>query len=163
MTGPGPRVAASGPHVAASGPRVAAITGGAGAIGASIAEALATAGHRIIILDRAGDPPVDLADERQVRTAAQRVLDQAGVPCGPVYTYAELFADPQVVHRELVVHADDAELGRVPHIRTPVRLSGSAVGVRAVAPKLGEHTGTVLAGLGYGEADIAALRGAGVV
>jgi len=92
-----------------------------------------------------------------------RVLDQAGVPCGPVYTYAELFADPQVVHRELVVHADDAELGRVPHIRTPVRLSGSAVGVRAVAPKLGEHTGTVLAGLGYGEADIAALRGAGVV
>jgi len=92
-----------------------------------------------------------------------RVLDEAGVPCGPVYTYAELFADPQVVHRELVVHADDAELGRVPHIRTPVRLSGSAVGVRAVAPKLGQHTGTVLAGLGYGEADIAALRGAGVV
>ena len=92
-----------------------------------------------------------------------RVLDQAAVPCGPVYTYAELFADPQVVHRELVVHADDAELGRVPHVRTPVQLSGSPVTVRVVAPKLGQHTGTVLAGLGYGDAEIEALRGAGVV
>ena len=58
--------------------RVAVVTGGAGAIGASIAAALGAASHQVIILDQAGDPPVDLADEHQVRAAAHRVLDQAG-------------------------------------------------------------------------------------
>ena len=87
-----------------------------------------------------------------------KVLDDAGVPCGPVYTYAQLFADPQVVHRQLVVHTDDPELGRVPHIRTPIKMSGSAVAVRAVAPKLGQHTAEVLGALGYSEADLAGLR-----
>ena len=87
-----------------------------------------------------------------------KVLDDAGVPCGPVYTYAQLFADPQVVHREMVVHADDAELGRVPHIRTPIKMTGSAVAVRAVAPKLGEHTDETLAALGYSPAEIGDLR-----
>jgi crotonobetainyl-CoA:carnitine CoA-transferase CaiB-like acyl-CoA transferase len=87
-----------------------------------------------------------------------KLLDDAGVPCGPVYTYAELFADPQVQHRELVVYAEDAELGRVPHIRTPVRMSASDVGVRATAPKLGQQTDQILAGLGYASDDVAALR-----
>jgi crotonobetainyl-CoA:carnitine CoA-transferase CaiB-like acyl-CoA transferase len=75
-----------------------------------------------------------------------------------VYTYAEIFADPQVQHRELVVYAEDVELGPVPHIRTPVRMSASAIAVRATAPKLGQHTDEILAGLGYAPADIAALR-----
>ena len=87
-----------------------------------------------------------------------KTLDDAGVPCGPVYTYEQLFADPQVQHREMVVYADDAELGRVPHIRTPVKMSASAVAVRATAPKLGQHTDEILVGLGYASADIAALR-----
>ncbi len=87
-----------------------------------------------------------------------KILDDAGVPCGPVYTYAQLFADPQVVHREMVVHADDAELGRVPHIRTPIRMSSGAVAVRVAAPKLGQHTDEVLGGLGYSPSDIEALR-----
>jgi crotonobetainyl-CoA:carnitine CoA-transferase CaiB-like acyl-CoA transferase len=92
-----------------------------------------------------------------------KALDEAGVPCGPVYTYAQLFADPQVIHRELVVHADDPELGRVPHIRTPIRMSASAVAVRAVAPRLGQHTDEVLTGLGYSRADVDELRGEHVV
>jgi crotonobetainyl-CoA:carnitine CoA-transferase CaiB-like acyl-CoA transferase len=85
-------------------------------------------------------------------------LDAAGVPSGPVNTYAHLFADPQVRHLEMVVHADDPELGRVPHVRTPVRLSRSQVAVRRVAPRLGAHTAEVLGGLGYGPAELAALR-----
>jgi crotonobetainyl-CoA:carnitine CoA-transferase CaiB-like acyl-CoA transferase len=92
-----------------------------------------------------------------------KVLDDAGVPCGPVYTYEQLFADPQVVHREMVVHADDAELGRVPHIRTPVRMSASDVAVRVTAPKLGQHTDAILTGLGYSRSDIEALRGDRVI
>jgi len=64
--------------VTGPGRRVAAVTGGAGAIGAGIAAALAAAGHEVIVLDQAGDPPVDLADEQQVRAAAQLIMDQAG-------------------------------------------------------------------------------------
>jgi len=87
-----------------------------------------------------------------------KVLDDAGVPCGPVYNYEQLFADPQVRHRGMVVHADDAELGRVPHIRTPIRMSTASVAVRRTAPRLGQHSEEILAGLGYAPGEIAALR-----
>ncbi len=85
------------------------------------------------------------------------VLEQAGVPCGPVYNYAQMFADPQVEHRGLVQSAHDPELGEVPHIRTPVRI-GEGVRVRAVAPKLGQHNAEIFARLGLGAAEMAALR-----
>jgi NAD(P)-dependent dehydrogenase (short-subunit alcohol dehydrogenase family) len=58
--------------------RVAVVTGGAGAIGTSIVSALGQAGHTTLTLDQAGDPPVDLSDEHQVRAAAARVLRQNG-------------------------------------------------------------------------------------
>jgi crotonobetainyl-CoA:carnitine CoA-transferase CaiB-like acyl-CoA transferase len=86
------------------------------------------------------------------------ILDTAGVPSGPVNTYAQLFADPQVRHLGMVTHVDDLELGRVPHVRTPVRLSGSSVAVKSVAPKLGQHTLEVLSRLGYTSAELEALR-----
>jgi crotonobetainyl-CoA:carnitine CoA-transferase CaiB-like acyl-CoA transferase len=85
-------------------------------------------------------------------------LDAAGVPSGPVNTYAQIFDDPQVRHLGMVTHADDPELGRVPHVRTPVRLSRSRVAVRSVAPKLGADTAEVLQGLGYTPADLESLR-----
>ena len=58
--------------------RVAVVTGGAGAIGGSIVTALGQSGHTVCILDQAGDQPVDLADEHQVRAAAARILAEAG-------------------------------------------------------------------------------------
>jgi crotonobetainyl-CoA:carnitine CoA-transferase CaiB-like acyl-CoA transferase len=63
----------------------------------------------------------------------------------------------------MVVYAEDAELGRVPHIRTPVRMSASEVAVRETAPKLGQHTDQILAALGYASADIDTLRRDNVV
>jgi NAD(P)-dependent dehydrogenase (short-subunit alcohol dehydrogenase family) len=53
--------------------RIAVVTGGAGAIGSAIVDALAEAGHRTIVLDRTGDVPCDLADATDVRRAAQEV------------------------------------------------------------------------------------------
>ena len=85
------------------------------------------------------------------------VLEAAGVPCGPVYNYGQMFADPQVKHREMIQSANDAELGDVPHIRTPVRID-DAIKVRAVAPKLGQHNAVIYGKLGYNAADLAALR-----
>jgi len=60
------------------GRRVAVVTGGAGAIGSSVAAALTAADHQVVIMDRTGDVPVDLGEEQQVRAAARRVLDQVG-------------------------------------------------------------------------------------
>ena len=85
------------------------------------------------------------------------VLEAAGVPCGPVYDYAQMFADPQVRHRGLVQYASDPELGEVPHIRTPVRI-GEGVRVRNLAPKLGEHNAEIFCRLGVSEAEVKELR-----
>jgi crotonobetainyl-CoA:carnitine CoA-transferase CaiB-like acyl-CoA transferase len=90
------------------------------------------------------------------------VLEAAGVPCGPVYDYAQLFADPQVRHCGLVQYANDPELGEVPHIRTPVR-TGEGVRVHAVAPKLGEHNAEIFGRIGMTEARIKELRLKGVL
>ena len=90
------------------------------------------------------------------------VLEAAGVPCGPVYDYAQMFADPQVRHRGLVQYASDAELGRVPHIRTPIKL-GEGVRVRTVAPKLGQHNAEIFGRLGVSEKEIEEHRAKGVL
>jgi crotonobetainyl-CoA:carnitine CoA-transferase CaiB-like acyl-CoA transferase len=90
------------------------------------------------------------------------VLEAAGVPCGPVYNYRQMFADPQVRHRGLVQHASDPELGEVPHIRTPVKI-GEGVRVRTVAPKLGQHNAEIFGRLGVSEAEINQLCAKGVM
>jgi crotonobetainyl-CoA:carnitine CoA-transferase CaiB-like acyl-CoA transferase len=90
------------------------------------------------------------------------VCEEARVPCGPVYDYQQMFSDPQVVHRQMVVHAHDDELGDVPHIRVPIRMA-SPVGVRHVAPRLGEHNWEVFAEIGVGGDEFEALRREGVM
>jgi crotonobetainyl-CoA:carnitine CoA-transferase CaiB-like acyl-CoA transferase len=90
------------------------------------------------------------------------VLEAAGVPCGPVYNYAQMFNDPQVRHRGLVQCVSDPELGEVPHIRTPIKIGGS-VRVRTVAPRLGEHNAEIFARLGVTESETKALRAKGII
>jgi formyl-CoA transferase len=90
------------------------------------------------------------------------VLEASGVPCGPVYDYAQMFDDPQVRHRGLVQYVNDAELGEVPHIRSPVRI-GEGVRVRNVAPKLGQHNAEIFGRLGVSEAGLQELHAQGVL
>ena len=90
------------------------------------------------------------------------VLEAAGVPCGPVYDYAQLFADPQVRHRGFVQYARDPELGEVPYIRTPIKI-GEGVRVRSVAPKLGQHNVEIFGRLGLSEAEMKELHAKGVL
>ena len=80
------------------------------------------------------------------------------MPCGPVYSYAQMFADPQVRHRGLVQYASDPDLGKVPHIRTPIKI-GEGVRVRNLAPKLGPaQCRDLRPARGEGSGDKSALR-----
>lgn len=92
------------------------------------------------------------------------VLEQAGVPCGPINDLAQVFADPQVLARELAISLPHSLAGSVPQVASPLRLSETPVEYRRAPPLLGEHTEEVLARLlGMSTAQVAQLRAAGVV
>ena len=89
-------------------------------------------------------------------------IEEAGVPCGPVNNYEQVFDDPQIKHRQMVVTAHDEELGEVAHVRTPIKM-GTSVWVRRVAPKLGQHNAEVYGVLGVTGEGLAVLKEKGVV
>jgi formyl-CoA transferase len=90
-------------------------------------------------------------------------LDKAGIPCGPINTCAQAFADPQTAAREMVVEVDHPVLGRMKSLGTPVKLSRTPLDPRRRAPMLGEHTDEVLRAAGYAPGEIEMLRVAGAV
>lgn len=93
----------------------------------------------------------------------QRVLDQHGVPAGPINNMKEVFEEPQVKHRGLHMELEHATAGKVPSLASPMRLSVTPVSYRCGPPTLGQHTDSVLAEtFGFSEGEIAALRSAGV-
>jgi formyl-CoA transferase len=89
-------------------------------------------------------------------------LDAAGVPCGPIQTYAEAFASPQARARDMRVEVSHPALGTLQTLGTPIKLSETPIDPRQRAPMLGEHTDLVLAAAGYSEDEIEQLRASGV-
>jgi crotonobetainyl-CoA:carnitine CoA-transferase CaiB-like acyl-CoA transferase len=91
-------------------------------------------------------------------------LEALKIGCGPINKLSEVFADPQVQARGMVVELPHGAGTDVKVIANPVRLSATPVDYRVAPPLLGEHTDAVLAErLGLDEAAIAALRAKGVV
>jgi crotonobetainyl-CoA:carnitine CoA-transferase CaiB-like acyl-CoA transferase len=91
------------------------------------------------------------------------LLCQKDIPVGKVYTLDEVFSDPQVVHRQMVVEAEHPTLGKVKQVGIAPKLSDTPGKVRNLSPLLGEHTEEVLSGLGYSQEEIWGLRREGVV
>ncbi len=86
------------------------------------------------------------------------------IPAGPVYTVDEVFADPQVVHQNMVEEVDHPKLGRIKQLANPLRMDAfEGKTVRTPPPGLGEHTRAVLTGAGYADSEIDALLETGVV
>ena len=71
-------------------------------------------------------------------------FDAAGVPSGPINGFAEVFEDPQIAHREMLMDLPHARIGKVPQVANPVRFSGTPIEYRRAPPLLGEHTAEVL-------------------
>src|SRR5213082_1950223 len=90
-------------------------------------------------------------------------LERAGVPCGLIQTYDQVFNDPHLNARGFFPEAPHSKLGNVKQIGSPMRLSKTPARVSRAGPMLGEHTAEVLAGIGYSQEEIAALAKARVV
>ena len=94
------------------------------------------------------------------------LLQDKAVPCGPINTIADAFADAQVKARQLRVvqprHAGDG-IAEIAGVASPLRLSSHPPVLRHAPPALGQHTDEVLAEMGLGAEHIARLRASGVV
>ena len=91
------------------------------------------------------------------------LMDRAGVVAGPIYNMEQVYRDPQVQARQMVIDLDDPELGRLHNIGIPVKLSATPGRIHRRAPALGEHSEEVLLAAGFSEAEVAELFEAGVV
>ena len=90
-----------------------------------------------------------IAGRLATRPAAEwlAALEAAQVPCGPINDLAQVFADPQVLHRGMVATLPHAAAGEVRVVANPVRFSATPARSERAPPRLGEHTDEVLGGL----------------
>ena len=77
-------------------------------------------------------------------------LEAAGVPAGPINDLAQVFSDPQVIHRgmRLDLPSAAAKGGTIPGVRTPIMLDGAPMAAERPSPRLGEHTAEILREIG---------------
>jgi crotonobetainyl-CoA:carnitine CoA-transferase CaiB-like acyl-CoA transferase len=106
-----------------------------------------------------------IAERLRTRTTEAWVaaLNDAGVPCGPVYRMDEVFADPQVRHLEMTQAVEHPALGRLDVVRNAVRMTDGPATVRIATPEVGAHSDEILAELGYEPAEVDRLRAQGVI
>lgn len=108
------------------------------------------------------DALLPLLQQRLVtRSVAQwvDVLQPEGVPCGPVNSIAQTFANPQVIHRQMRVDLPHPLAGSVPSVANPIKFSGTPIQYGDAPPTLGQHSDQVLKEyVGLSDAEIEALR-----
>lgn len=106
-----------------------------------------------------------IARETATRPSAYWIvlLEAAGIPCGPIYSIDQAFADPQVRHLAMAAPVEHPRLGPTHMVASPLNISGADKSLRGAAPVRPDHTDEVLAGVGYSGEEIAHMRAAGVI
>jgi len=84
-------------------------------------------------------------------------LRKAGIPCGYVYNYEEVFQDPQVLHNKMLAEIPHPTIGSQKMIGIPIRLHQNPGKIRLPAPLQGQHSREILQELGYPEGEIDSL------
>jgi crotonobetainyl-CoA:carnitine CoA-transferase CaiB-like acyl-CoA transferase len=99
------------------------------------------------------------------RTSAEWIerLNKAGVPCGPIYSIDQVFADPQVEHLGMAQSVTMKDKSKMRLVAQPVKLSRTPSRLAVRPPGLGEQTDAVLKEFGFKPKEIAALHKAGAL
>ena len=91
------------------------------------------------------------------------LLNEKGVPCGPIYKVDETFADPQVKHLGIARSFDHAKRGKMTVVGQPFQLSTADPTIRKGTPECGEDTNAILSAAGYDSETITDYRKRGVI
>ena len=91
------------------------------------------------------------------------VMERHDVPAAPTLKRSEVIQHPQVLASEIIMETEHPVAGRLRQARVPARFSATVPDPPRGAPRLGEHNAEILAELGYGDADIAALAERGII
>ncbi len=100
---------------------------------------------------------------QQPRSHWLAVLEEVGVPCGPISNYAEVFADPHIQARGMVQEMEHPVGGTVQVLGPAAKLSETPARLARRSPLYGEHTAEVLAEIGCTQAEIQELEKSGVI
>ena len=106
-----------------------------------------------------------LVERLRARPAAEwlKQLKAAGIPCGGVRDLAQVFSDPQILERAMVVALDHPIAGTIRQLGVPIKLGDTPGAVRTPPPVLGQHTGAILGELGIADDEVAHLRADGAI
>lgn len=91
------------------------------------------------------------------------LLRKAGVPCGDIADYGDVFTDPHLLARKFFVDLEHPVLGTLRGLGSPMRLERTPVRHRRAGPRLGEHSAEVLREIGCSDADVDRLAREGII
>jgi crotonobetainyl-CoA:carnitine CoA-transferase CaiB-like acyl-CoA transferase len=91
------------------------------------------------------------------------LFEGAGIPCGPIYTIDQVFADPQVKHLGMARPIKHPKLGDIELVPSAINMTGYSRDIRAPTPEADADTADVLRSVGYGDAEIAEMRAKGAI
>lgn len=91
------------------------------------------------------------------------ILEDIGIPAGPVQSIGDMASDPQALARDMIVEVEHSRVGPVRTLGTPVKLQSTPTNIRRAAPVLGEHSAEVMAECGFSDNEIASLAAEGAI
>jgi len=91
------------------------------------------------------------------------LFETNGIPCGPINSIDQVFADPQVKHLGMATMMHSPHIGDKEVVASALNISGFSKAIRLPTPEAGEHTGEILKSVGYTDADLDDMRRKGVI
>jgi formyl-CoA transferase len=91
------------------------------------------------------------------------LLEEAGVPCGPIYTIDQVFADPQVKHLGMATPMHSPAIGEAEVVASAINITGFSKAIRMPTPEISSSTDEVLGSVGYNADEIAEMRKKGAI